>query len=106
MRDRRRDKRYSLNEPIAGVVRMFRDVIVRQHGSDEWIAISREAAVTGETLLLDLPDHEDSDGDPGRRLPVCVIESRPVIVDGEMRHRLLLHVSEPAPILFEQQIRR
>jgi hypothetical protein len=83
---------------------MFRDVIVRRQGNDEWIAISREAATTGETLLLDLPDLED--GDLGRRFPVCVIESRPVIVDGEMRHRLRLHMSEPAPILFEQQIRR
>ena len=106
MRDRRRDERYMLNEPVTGVVRMFRDVIVRQQGSHEWIAISREAAVTGETLLLDLPDLDDGDGDPGRRFPVCVIESRPVIVDGEMLHRLRLHTGEPAPILFEQQVRR
>ena len=83
---------------------MFRDVIVRRQGSDEWIAISREAGVTGETMILDVPDHESMDF--GGRIPVCVIESRPVIVDGEMRHRLRLHASEPAPILFEQQIRR
>ncbi len=83
---------------------MFRDVIVRQQSLDEWVAISREAGVTGETMLLDVPDYEDSDS--GRRIAVCVIESRPIIVDGEMRHRLRLHMSEPAPILFEQQIRR
>jgi hypothetical protein len=104
MLDRRRDKRYRLTEPATGMLRMCRDVIVSPQGLDEWIAISREAAVTGETLILDLPDMED--GDPNRRFPVCVIESRPVIVDGEMRHRIRLHASEPAPILFEQQIRR
>ena len=104
MFDRRRDKRYRLTEPASGVVRMFRDVIVRRQGDEEWIAISREAGVTGETMLLDVAEHEDSD--LGRRIAVCVIESRPVIVDGEMRHRLRLHASEPAPILFEQQIRR
>lgn len=104
MLDRRRDKRYKLEEPAEGVIRMFRDVIVRREGNDEWIVISREAAVTGERLLLDLPDEEECS--PDRRFPACVIESRPVIVDGEMRHRIRLHTSEPAPILFEQQVRR
>lgn len=93
-----------MTEPASGLVRMFRDVIVSQHGIDEWIAISREAAVTGETMILGVPDYDE--GELGHRISVCVIESRPIIVDGEMRHRLRLHASEPAPVLFEQQIRR
>ena len=33
---------------------MYPDVIVEPHGDDEWIAMGREAAVAGETLILDI----------------------------------------------------
>ena len=83
---------------------MFRDVIVRREGNDEWIVISREAAVTGERLLLDLPDAEDCS--PDRRFPACVIESRPVIVDGDVRSRIRLHDGQPANALSDERIAR
>jgi len=82
---------------------VFRDVVVHRYGG-EWIAFGREPAVVGETLVLDLLDLED--GDPEGRFTVCVIESRPVIVDGEMRHRIRLHTDEAAAVLLEQQVRR
>ena len=88
-------------EPVEGVLRVLRDVIVQRSGDHEWIAIGREPAVVGETLMLDVDD-----GEFRHRLTMCVIESRPVIVDGDMRHRIRLHNDELPPILFEQQVRR
>ena len=51
---RRRHNRYRLTEAAEGTVRMYPDVIVDPRGPDEWIAMSREAAVAGETLILDI----------------------------------------------------
>ena len=101
MLGRRSDRRFRLTEPANGTVRTFRDVIVNYSGDEEWIAICREPAVPGETLLLDIDD-----GEMLNRFTVCVIESRPVIVDGDMRHRIRLAINELPPILFEQHVRR
>jgi hypothetical protein len=106
MADRRRDKRFRLMEPAKGALRVFLDVIVQPNGKDEWIAISREAAVTGETLMLDVVVDETEVTELRERLPVCVIDSCPVIVDGDMRHRIRLRGGDLVPVLFEQQIRR
>ena len=84
-------------------MRMLRDVIVQPNGDDEWIAISREAASVGETMLLDVFDPDD--GELQRRFTVCVIESQPIIVDGDVRHRVRLYVGEP-PVLLKRQSKR
>jgi hypothetical protein len=88
-------------EPVEGILQVLRDVIVHRDGDQEWIAIGREPAVVGEILMLDVDE-----GDVRRRLTMCVIESRPIIIDGDMRHRIRLQSDEPQPVLFEQQIRR
>ena len=91
--------RFRLTEPVDGVVQVFRDVAVERHGG-EWIAFSREPAVTGETLVLDVLDIDECT--PQGRFVVCVIESRPVIVDGDVRHRIRLHgCDSPAELLDE-----
>src|SRR3954468_21682602 len=102
--DRRRNERFRLTEPAAGALRVFPDVVVQHDGADEWIGISRQPAVAGETLVLDpvgcaagetlvldLVEYEAVEGEVHRRLPVCVVESRPLIVDGDMRHRIRMH---------------
>lgn len=106
MPDRRRDKRYRLAEPADGVLRMFPDVVVHQSEGDAWIAISREAAVTGEILVLDIVLSDADKGERRQRFPVYVIDSQPVVVNGDVRHRIRLHGGDLAPILFEQQVRR
>ncbi len=93
-----------LAEPANGVVRVFRNVIVQPGGRNEWVAISSEAGVIGETLILGIPDVDQSQRQC--RFPVRVIESQPVIVDGETRYRIRLHTGELPPVLFEQQVRR
>jgi hypothetical protein len=104
--DRRRDKRFRLTAPASGALRVFPDVIVQQHDIDEWIGISRQPAEPGETMVLDVMQFDAVEGDIHRRLPVCVIESRPIIVDGDMRHRIRLHSGNMVSVLFEREVRR
>jgi hypothetical protein len=95
-----------LTEPADGVLRIFPDVVVQQSDRDEWIALSREAAVTGETLVLDVVLTDVEVGEMRQRFPVYVIDSQPVIVNGDVRHRIRLQGGDLAPVLFEQQVRR
>ena len=95
-----------MTEPADGVLRMFPDVVVQQSDGDEWIALSREAAVTGETLVLDVVLTDADVGDMRQRFPVYVIESQPIVVNGDVRHRIRLQGGDLAPVLFEQQVRR
>src|SRR5687767_6707766 len=103
MLGRRSDKRFRLTEPAEGVVRFYRDVIVERHGAES-IAIGRGPAVTGEALVLDVLDVEE--GAPQGRFVLCVIESRPVIGDGDVRYRIRLHDGEPAHAWFDEPIAR
>jgi hypothetical protein len=102
----RREQRFRLTEPAVGALRMFPDVVVQQDGEDEWTSISRQPAVAGETLVLDVTQIDAIEGEIYRRFPVCVIERRPVTVDGDMRHRVRLHSGIMAAVRFEQQVRR
>jgi len=88
-------------EPTYGVVRGFCDVVLQRYSETDWIAISRQPAVAGETLILDI----EEDGRP-QHVAVCVVESRPVILRGDMHHRIRLQADDASPILFEQQVRR
>jgi hypothetical protein len=101
MLGRRSDARYGFTEPMDGTMSIFSDVIVKWSGDDEWIAISREPAACGEMLRLDVDD-----GEQWNQFPVCVIESRPVIVHGDMRHRIRLHRAGRSAAIFEQPVRR
>jgi hypothetical protein len=96
MRDRRSEKRFRFGQLTSGALRLFLDVIAHRNGDDEWIAISREPATIGETLTLELVEDEMQN-----RINLCVVESRPVIFEGDMRHRIRLHT-----VLYDQQIRR
>ena len=88
-------------EPVESVLRVLRDVIVYYIGDQQWITVGREPAVVGEILMLDV-----NEGDSWKRLTMCVIESRRVIFDGDVCHRIRLQLGELPPILFEQQVRR
>ena len=93
-------------EPAHGWLRMFPDVAVRQSGENEWIGISREPAVPGETLVLDVMMAGTAEGELRKRFRVCVIDSRPIFIDGDMRHRIRLHSGDLALVRFDEQVRR
>ncbi len=88
-------------EPVDHGARRLSDVIVQRNGYCEWIAIGRRPASVGETLVVEIDERgwrED--------LSMCVIESRPFMLDGDTRHRIRLLATDLPPVLFEQQIRR
>ena len=91
---------FSVVESTGGVVTGFSDAIVQKNGENEWIAISRQPATVGATLLLEI--HE---GEP-EQLAMCVIESRSMVLDGDTRYWIRLHTQDLLPVLFEQQVRR
>jgi hypothetical protein len=103
MLGRRRNKRFKVTEPSEGTLRLFRDVTVQRIGDDEWIAISCEPAIVGETLVLDVFDVDESERQ--RRFRVHVIESRPVIITGDVQYRIRLHAGEFMPVPVGQPIR-
>lgn len=83
---RRGHVRLNLTTAWNGILRILQDVVVlRGATTGEFVAISREPAVVGESLTLDL-----TSGDSAIALPVQVEEVRPVMVDGALRHRLVL----------------
>jgi hypothetical protein len=90
MSGRRSHVRLNLTTAWDGVLRVLRHVMVVQRaGRGEFIAISSEPAIVGEALTLELTADEAEVS-----LPVRVHETRPVVVDGALRHRLVLQPLE------------
>jgi hypothetical protein len=85
MSGRRSYTRFALSPHSEGVFRILRDVVVQQIDASEIIAISGEAAVIGESMMIDIPAHEATPA-----LSVQVVDSRPIVVDGAVRHQLRL----------------
>jgi hypothetical protein len=84
-------------------MRVLRDVVVDRTNRGELLAVSHAPGIVGEEMSLDLMA-------AGRSLAlrVRVVESRPVIVDGAVRHRIRLGLIElasetgmPAPVVVE-----
>jgi hypothetical protein len=85
MSGRRSHARFALANPWKGVIRVLRDAVVNRTERQELLAITHAAAVAGEELSLDLLS-----GDQNVALKVQVLDCRPVIGDGAVRHRLRL----------------
>ena len=89
MSGRRSHPRFAVAIPWNGAMRVLRDVVVDRTGRDELLAVSHVPAITGEDMSLDLVS-------AGRNLAlkVKVLESRPVMVEGAVRHRIRLAVTD------------
>lgn len=83
MLGRRSHARVSIESGGEGVLRLTRDVSVRVKGEDQLVAISRDAGAIGERVRVVLLDEQMD-------IAAEVIESKPVMCDGAVRHRLLL----------------
>lgn len=83
MTRRRRETRFEVRE-VEGVLRVLRDVVVHRDAMNELVAISSEAGLPGELVTLHLGTVADV---PAR---VRVVDSRPIVVNGQLRHRLRL----------------
>ena len=73
--------------PWAGALRVLRAVVIHRADRDELQAVSNVPAVAGEEMTLDLMGAGSTLG-----LKVRVIDSRPVMVEGAVRHRIRLAV--------------
>jgi hypothetical protein len=82
---RRSHARFNLDPGSFGMLRVLRDVIVRHVGDDELVAVGREAATVGDILTVQIAEPEASPN-----VNVRVVESRPIVVDGAVRHQLRL----------------
>lgn len=89
MSGRRRHSRFAPAEPWEGVVTVLHDVIVQGAGSGGLVAFSQVPGVLDEVLTLDI-----AGGGERVTVRVQVEESRPVLLDGSVRHRLALRVLE------------
>jgi hypothetical protein len=87
MSGRRRYERFQPTQPWDGRLRVLQDVIVHRESAGQLVAFAHRPGVIGEIVRLDL-----SGGGRAMSLDVKVDESRPVIVDGGVRHRLLFEV--------------
>ena len=87
MRRTRRDTRYMLSRPWEGTLRIPGDVMIERHDETQqelWVTSSLSVR-RDELLTLDLTM-------PDRSLTVRVVESRLVLIDGTVRHRLRLAI--------------
>lgn len=67
-----------------GVLRVWWDVTGFRSDASEYLVISDEAAVKGEHLTMYLAS------DTQRPIPVRVVDSQPMILDGTVQHQLRL----------------
>lgn len=99
MAGRRSHPRYAVSIPWDGSMRVLKDVVIHRTDTDELLAVSRTAGITGEEMTLDVMGAGASLG-----LRVRVLESRPVIVDGAVCHRMrlaMLNVDDAAAVEHE-----
>jgi hypothetical protein len=88
MRRTRRDPRFLVARPWEAMLRIPGDVVVERHDAEQrelWV-VSSEPVRREERLTLELT--------PGQSLTVRVVESRPVMMGGIVRHRLRLAIVE------------
>ena len=83
MLGRRSYARVTIVEGAEGVLRLARDIGVSEREDGDWIATSREAGVLGETVVVDVLGE-------GITVAARIIDSKPILTDGAVRHRLRL----------------
>ena len=90
MSGRRSHQRFTISTSTEGMLCVLRDVLVERAGGD-LVATGRHAGIIGETLKM-----EEAEAPEGVLL-VRVIDSRPMVADGTMRHRLVLRPANASP---------
>jgi hypothetical protein len=84
---RRTHPRFVVDSPWDGVMHVLRDVAVNRIHPEEFAAVSTAPAVIGEVMSLHLMTESSNVA-----LRVQVLESRPVVVNGSVRHEIRLGI--------------
>jgi hypothetical protein len=87
MSGRRSHPRFAVVTPWDGAIRVLRGVVVERTEQDGLYAVSQAPGIAGEEMTLDLMGAGATLG-----LRVRVIDSRPVMVEGSVRHQIRLEV--------------
>jgi hypothetical protein len=88
---RRRDSRFEIAN-ANGVLRVWRDVTGHRTDAGRYAVISNEAGIRGEVLTIYFA------GAASEAVSVRVVDSRPTIVGGLVRHQLsLIALDAPVP---------
>ena len=87
MSGRRSHPRYVVATPWDGAMRVLRDVVIHRTEGNELQAFSHVPAVADEEMTLDLMGAGATLG-----LKVKVVDSRPVMIEGSVRHRIRLAI--------------
>ena len=82
---RRRGFRYRFSTPLEGTIHTLHDVVIEQTGERELVAIGDTAVRRGTEMVL-----EEAGTAERIRRRVTVVDSVPLIVDGDVRYRLRL----------------
>ena len=82
---RRSHSRFSISLASDAVLRVLRDVIVQRSVNDEITVLSHEPGIVGDLMVMELPELETT-----IRVQTRVIDSRPVVIDGAIRHSVRL----------------
>jgi hypothetical protein len=77
--------RFTITPASDGVLRILYDVAVQEWAPNEVVAISREPGIVGEVIALQIMDSHGTMHTAAR-----IAESRPLVADGAVRHRLRL----------------
>ena len=85
MSGRRSHPRFAVATPWDGAMRVLRDVVIQRSETGELQAVSQQSAIAGEEMTLDLVGGGATIG-----LKVRVIDSRPMILNGAVRHKIRL----------------
>lgn len=88
MLGRRSYTRVMIADGAEGVLRLARDIGLHERHDGDWTAVSREPGVIGEIVLVDLLDEAVT-------VAARVVESRPIVTEGAVRHRLWLRKLDP-----------
>jgi hypothetical protein len=81
MLGRRRHERFTILQPWDGALRLLRDVAVHREGDGTLTVVGQAPGVVGELMTLDV-----SGAGANARLKVKVLDSRPHLLEGALRH--------------------
>lgn len=87
MSARRSHPRFLVDSPWDGALQVLRDVAIHRVHPGEFVTVSTAPAVVGEVMSLDLMAEGNNVS-----LRVRVLECRPVVVNGNVRHEIRLGV--------------
>lgn len=85
MSGRRSHARFSVLQSPEGVLRVLREVVIQSATESQIIAVSEQPGVPGEVVAVKMAP-QDREG-----LHARVLDSQPIVVDGNVKHQLRLH---------------